>query len=63
MDQENVNIQLLNEMKELRAKIEKLEKDVEDVKYFTPKPVLTPQVIAQIGGFILGAIVLIGIFW
>ncbi|WP_339165158.1 hypothetical protein MHB50_18270 [Siminovitchia sp. FSL H7-0308] len=62
-DQENTNVQLINEIKALNAKIEKLEKDIEDIKYFTPKPVLTPQVISQVGGFILGAIILIGIFW
>ncbi|MFS0646355.1 hypothetical protein [Siminovitchia sp. 179-K 8D1 HS] len=62
-DQEDTNVQLIKEIKALNAKIKKLEKDIEDIKYFTPKPVLTPQVISQIGSFILGAIVLIGLFW
>lgn len=62
-DQEDTNVQLIKEIKALNAKIEKLEKDIEDIKYFAPKPILTPQVISQIGSFILGAIVLIGLFW
>ncbi len=60
---EETNTQLLNEVKEMRTKMEKLEQDIEDIKFFTPKPIVTPAMIGQIGGLILGALVIIGIFW
>ena len=60
---EETNTQLLNEMKKMRTKMEKIEQDLEDIKFFTPKPVLTPAMIGQVGGIILGALVIIGIFW
>ena len=60
---EETNTQLLNEMEKMRIKMEKIEQDLEDIKFFTPKPVLTPAMIGQVGGIILGALVIIGIFW
>lgn len=60
---EETNTQLLNEIKQMRTKMEKLEQDIEDIKFFTPKPVVTSSMIGQIGGIILGALVIIGIFW
>ncbi|WP_144460607.1 hypothetical protein [Siminovitchia fortis] len=60
---EEINTQLLNEVKEMKAKMEKLEQDIEDIKFFTPKPVVTPAMIGQIGGILLGALVIIGLFW
>ena len=60
---EDSSAQLLNEIKEMKTKMEKLEQDIEDIKFFTPKPVVTPAMIGQVGGILLGAWAIIGIFW
>ena len=57
------NAQLLQEVKEMKTKMEKLEQDIEDIKFFTPKPLVTSAMIGQVGGILLGALVIIGIFW
>lgn len=54
---------LLKEIKQLNEKISKLETDIEDIKFFTPKPILNTETIGTIGGLILGALVIIGIFY
>lgn len=63
-NQEDTNQQLLDEMKKMNEKIDKLEEEIEDVKFFaTPQPVVTPAMIGQIGGIVLGALAIIGFFW
>lgn len=63
-DQEDMYEQVLAEMKKLNEKIEKLENEVEDVKFFAaPQPTITPAMIGQIGGILLGALVIISLFW
>ncbi|KRG13277.1 hypothetical protein [Lederbergia galactosidilytica] len=57
--------ELLQEIKSLQETVKKLETDIEDIKYFTPQPrkFLDKEIIGTIGGFILGALVIIGIFF
>ncbi|GIN73039.1 hypothetical protein J14TS2_35140 [Bacillus sp. J14TS2] len=57
--------ELLKEIRSLQETVKKLETDIEDIKYFTPQPqkILDKEVIGTIGGLILGALVIIGIFF
>lgn len=64
MSNQEESIQLLiKEVKELNEKITKMEAEIEDIKFFSPRPVLTPAMIGQIGGYVLGALAIIGLFW
>lgn len=57
---------LLEEIRALQKTVKKLETDIEDIKYFTPephKPFLDKETIGTIGGILLGALVIIGIFF
>lgn len=54
---------LREEVKRLEKRIGKLEKDMMELEFLVPKPVISSAQIGQIGGFVLGAIALIGIFW
>lgn len=65
MDQSKQLEELLSEVKELREQVKKLESDIEDIKYFTPqhKPVFDKEMVSTIGGFLIGALVIIGIFF
>lgn len=47
----------------LEDRIIRLEKEIQELEFLTPKPVVTSAQIGQIGGYLMGAIVLIGIFW
>lgn len=47
----------------LEKRIEQLEKEMHELEFLAPKPIITSAQIGQIGGFVLGAIALIGIFW
>ena len=47
----------------LEKRIEHLEKEIQELEFLAPKPIITSAQIGQIGGFLLGAITLIGIFW
>ncbi|MBS4200026.1 hypothetical protein KHA93_10200 [Bacillus sp. FJAT-49732] len=55
--------QLLNEINELKEMVKKLESDIEDIKFFTKRPILDSGTIGTVGGLILGALAIIGIFW
>ena len=50
-------------VQKLSEQVEQLQKEVAVLRENQDKPVLNPAIIGQIGGFVLGAIVLIGIFW
>ncbi|MFX3625336.1 MAG: hypothetical protein ACE3JP_15225 [Ectobacillus sp.] len=50
-------------LKQLQLSVDLLQSEVYHLRYEKPRTVWTPALIGQIGGFILGAIVLIGIFW
>lgn len=65
ISQQQTQEQLLVEIKELKASIKKLETDIEDIKFFTPQPktIIDKETIGTIGGLILGALVIIGIFF
>ena len=54
---------LENEIITLEDRIARLEKEMHELEFLAPKPIITSAQIGQVGGFILGAIVLIGIFW
>ncbi|MCJ8009578.1 hypothetical protein ACFFF5_13470 [Lederbergia wuyishanensis] len=55
--------QLLQELSELKEMVKKLESDVEDIKFFTKRPIFDSGTIGTVGGLILGALAIIGIFW
>lgn len=59
MNEQNLKEEIVN----LEARVQRLEKELHELEFLAPKPVITSEHIKQIGGFILGAIVLIGIFW
>lgn len=54
---------LKEEIDSLERRIEQLEKEMHELEFLAPKPMITSAQIGQIGGFVLGAIALIGIFW
>jgi hypothetical protein len=57
------NDDLVKEINELKVTVKQLQDEIQQIKTIKSRPVLTPALIGQIGSFILGAIVLIGIFW
>ncbi|QQZ11301.1 hypothetical protein [Heyndrickxia vini] len=61
MTQENE--QLKYEIQELRNQVNQLSAQVEILKDQKSRPALSTGLVGQIGGILLGAIVLIGIFW
>ncbi|MBS4216791.1 hypothetical protein KHA96_00520 [Bacillus sp. FJAT-49711] len=54
---------LMTEIAELKETVKKLESEIEDIKFFTKRPLLDSGTIGTIGGLILGALAIIGIFW
>ncbi|MDQ0216126.1 hypothetical protein J2S13_002548 [Oikeobacillus pervagus] len=57
--QEESNSKWKEEFRELKESIQRIEMDIQEIK----KRRETITLVGQIGGIILGAIVLIGIFW
>ncbi|MCR2821827.1 hypothetical protein [Lederbergia panacisoli] len=55
--------QLIKEIAELKEMVRKLESEIEDIKFFTKRPLLDSGTIGTVGGIILGALAIIGIFW
>lgn len=51
------------EMIALKAKVDHLENEIKEMEFLAPKPFISSEQIGQIGKFLLGAIVLVGIFW
>lgn len=62
-EQENRELKLENEIVALQARVDHLEKEMKELEFLVPKPIITSAQLGQIGSFLLGAIVLIGIFW
>lgn len=56
---------LLKEIKSLQETVKKLETDIEDIKYFTPQPrtIIDKELVGTLGMILLGALVIIGIFF
>lgn len=57
------NEQLSKDMQELKNSVQQLSNEIEVLKNQKARPALTPGIVGQIGGILLGAIVLLGIFW
>ncbi|MBS4195051.1 hypothetical protein [Lederbergia citri] len=62
MNEQNQD-QLMTEIAELKEMVRKLESDIEDIKFFTKRPIFDSSTIGTVGGIILGALAIIGIFW
>ena len=47
----------------LKTRMSQMEKEMQELEFLAPRPIISSAQFGQIGTFILGAIVLIGIFW
>ena len=54
---------LEEEIVALNKRMDQMEKEMQELEFLAPKPIISSAQFGQIGTFILGAIVLIGIFW
>ena len=54
---------LEEEIVALNKRMDLMEKEMQELEFLVPKPIISSAQFGQIGKFILGAIVLIGIFW
>jgi len=54
---------LEEEVVALKKRMDQMEKEMQELEFLAPKPIISSAQFGQIGTFILGAIVLIGIFW
>ncbi|MBO1913193.1 hypothetical protein [Sporosarcina sp. 6E9] len=54
---------LEKEIVALKTRMDQMEKEMQELEFLVPRPIISPAQFGQIGKFILGAIVLIGIFW
>jgi hypothetical protein len=54
---------LEEEIVALKTRMDQMEKEMRDLEFLVPRPIISSAQFGQIGTFILGAIVLIGIFW
>lgn len=63
MDHNECKMKLENEITALKARVENLEQEFSEIELGAPKSIISSAHIGQIGTFVLGAIVLIGIFW
>ncbi|WP_172369499.1 hypothetical protein [Sporosarcina jiandibaonis] len=54
---------LEEEIVALKTRMDQMEKEMQELEFLTPRPIISSAQFGQIGTFILGAIVLIGIFW
>ncbi|WP_153731393.1 hypothetical protein [Sporosarcina obsidiansis] len=52
-----------SEVKELRDEVKQLREDLELINVFQKKPILTTEMVGTVGGLIIAALVIIGIFY
>ncbi|KOO47634.1 hypothetical protein [Priestia koreensis] len=55
--------ELKKQVEVLQEAVEHLHIELQEAKLNQPKPVITSDMVGQIGGMILGALAIIGIFW
>lgn len=54
---------LNQEVEELRKEVKQLREDIELINVFQKKPVVSTELVSTIGGLIIAALVIIGIFY
>ena len=54
---------LEEEIVSLKTRMDQMEKEMQELEFLAPKPLISSAQFGQIGTFVLGAIALIGIFW
>ncbi|AXI00091.1 hypothetical protein DV702_10410 [Sporosarcina sp. PTS2304] len=55
--------QLTHEVEDLRREVKQLREDLEFVSAFQKKPIVTVDIVKVVGSYIIGALVIIGIFF
>ncbi|MEC1070771.1 hypothetical protein [Priestia megaterium] len=62
-DQERQIQALHGQIEDLKEEMYQMKLDISTLEKEKGKPVLTPVLVGQIGGFVLGGLAIIGIFW
>ncbi|MGN7484764.1 hypothetical protein [Priestia megaterium] len=62
-DQERQIQALHGQIEDLKEEMYQMKLDISTLEKENGKPVLTPALVGQIGGFVLGGLAIIGIFW